>query len=140
MIDLQLGLVCAGSPQDQRLGGDRLTSRLAMCANVDDKRPLRMHTLANGKCVSTAYTPQASSLPNAFCLNSHANFCVHVCVCEMFKHFGRHDMPLASRQISIILEKYTESCNFPPPASHFPLTWMWVSSGGRGRGGCRMRE
>lgn len=37
--------------------------------------------------------------------------CVSVCVCVMLKHFGGHDLPLASRQISINLEKYTRSCN-----------------------------
>lgn len=69
--DLQLGLVLAGSQANQRLGGDRLTSRLAMCANVADKRPLHMHTLANGKCVSAAYTH-----PNTH-TDGHANCTAH---------------------------------------------------------------
>lgn len=89
-----------------------------MCANVADKRPLRMNTLANGECVSAAYTQpdahvhththtdghtncRAHQMP--FCLDSHAN--VHVPVCVMLKHFSGHDLALQPRQISIILEK-----------------------------------
>lgn len=65
--------MCAGSQADQRLGGDRLTSRLAMCANVADKHPLRVHTLANGKCVSAAYT----HLDTHTHADGHTNRCAH---------------------------------------------------------------
>ncbi len=47
----------------------------------------------------------------------------------MLKHFGGHDLPLASRRISIILEKYTQSCNFPPLSF---LTDADVCEGGGG--------
>ena len=59
------------------------------------------------------HQPACHQMPFAWI---HMQICasLHVCLYEMLKHFGGHDLPLASRRISIILEKYTQSCNFPP--------------------------
>lgn len=75
-----------------------------MCANVADKRPLRMNTLANGKCVSSAYTQPAThvythtptqmdtpTVVHTKCLFAwiHMQMCMSlcVCVCVMLEHF-----------------------------------------------------
>lgn len=87
--DLERDPVRRWKQADKRLGGDRLKSRLAMCANVADKRCLHVHILANGTCVSAAiHTPTDTPTvtpPNAFCLDSHANLCVTACVCASMK-------------------------------------------------------
>lgn len=96
-----------------------------MCANVADKRPLRMNTLANGKCVSSAYTQPAThvythtptqmdtpTVVHTKCcfawihMQMCMSLCVCLCVCDAKALYG-HDLALQPRQISIILEKYT---------------------------------
>ncbi len=81
------------------------------CVNVNDK--LQAHTgglMATGSLWWThiyihTHLPHHTLSPEFTCKCA--------CVCEILKHFPRHDMPLVSGRISVILLKCSRSCNFP---------------------------
>lgn len=80
------------------------------CVNVNDKLWARL--MATGSLWWThIYTYTHTHFPHHTFAWIHMQMCM--CVCEILEHFPRHDMPLVSGRISVILLKCSRSCNFP---------------------------
>lgn len=129
--------------------GDRLTSRLAMCANAGDKRPLHMHTLANGKCVSAVYTHperhtdthkhthtnwQAHQMPFAWI---HMQICMSqwVFVCTWNAQALRRTWSAISMKADFNNsgKRHSPVISTPPTPSHFSPRRMWATGEERER-------
>ena len=80
---------------------------------------MRLHCLYTHQHTHTQMKAPTAVPPNAFCLDSHANLCVIVCVCVRVCVWNAQALRWTWSAISIKADfnnsgKKTQSCNFPP--------------------------